>query len=257
MLFKRYWHAFKFLIFLTVRTFKILTWVTLFSIAMAFLESAVVIYIRELLYPGGFSFPLAPMEGHLAITEILREAATIIMLAAVGVLAGRNFAVRFAWFIFAFAVWDIFYYLFLYLLIGWPANLMVWDVLFLIPVTWTGPVLSPLIVCIFMITLSQVVIWYSAAGLTVKLTAPEWLMLVTGAIVVVVSFAWDYSSFILRHYTFAELWNMPAPSELFDLVTRYIPGKFNWWLFSLGSLVICSAIAMVWIRLANTRKDSN
>ena len=222
---------------------------------MAFLESAVVVYIRELLYPGGFSFPLAAMDGSLALTEVLREAATLLMLLAAGVLAGKNLADRFAWFIYAFAVWDIFYYVFLYLLIGWPGNLMVWDVLFLIPVTWTGPVLSPLIVCLFMITLSQVVIWYSAKGMTVRLITPEWIMLFSGALILVVAFAWDYSNFILEHYTFAQLWNKPAASDLFDLATKYVPVRFNWWLFSLGSLVICSAIAMVWVRLRNTRED--
>lgn len=238
-----------------MRTARLLIWVSVFSIAMAFMESAVVVYIRELLYPGGFEFPLAAMEGRLALTEILREAATMIMLAVIGTMAGKNLAERFAWFIYAFAIWDVFYYLFLYLLIGWPENLMVWDVLFLIPVTWTGPVLSPLIVCLFMITLSQLVIWYSSAGAKVKLTGQEWLMLVTGAIVIIVAFAWDYSSFILGHYSFAELWNMPGTSDLFDLATSYIPGSFNWLLFSTGSIVIVTAIIMIWIRLNSLLKD--
>ena len=130
----------------------------LFSVAMAFLESAVVVYIRELLYPDGFKFPLAAMDSSLALTEIIREAATIIMLAGAAVIAGKTFSQKFAWFLFCFAVWDIFYYIFLKLIIGWPSSLFEWDVLFLIPVTWTGPVISPLIVAVLMIILAMVII---------------------------------------------------------------------------------------------------
>jgi hypothetical protein len=79
------------------------------------------LYARAL-YPGGFSFPLSPIPERLAITELLRELATLVMLAGVGVVAGRNFPERFAWFIFSFGVWDIFYYVFLKLLIGWPTR---------------------------------------------------------------------------------------------------------------------------------------
>lgn len=222
---------------------------------MGFLESAVVIYIRELIYPDGFGFPLAAMESRLAVTEILREAATMVMLLVVGVMAGRNTAERFAWFIYSFAIWDIFYYLFLWLLIGWPANLMVWDVLFLIPVTWTGPVISPLIVCLLMILLAMIIIWFSDRGARVKIDRTGWLVLVSGSIIIVVAFAWDYSRFILAHYSLSELWNLPGTDNLFDLATKYIPVKFNWWLFLLGSLVITSGIANIWIRLVKSAGD--
>lgn len=80
---------------------KLLIWLTVFAVSMALLESAVVIYIRELLYPEGFQFPLMTLESRLAITEILREIATILMLMAVGILSGRTFAERFAIFIYS------------------------------------------------------------------------------------------------------------------------------------------------------------
>src|ERR1700761_8169944 len=94
---------------------KILFWVTLYSIAMGFLEAAVVIYLRYLLYPKGFSFPLVTMQPQLGIVELWREAATIIMLLAIGMIAGKNKAERLAYFLFSFAVWDILYYVFLYI----------------------------------------------------------------------------------------------------------------------------------------------
>ena len=137
-----------------------LIWVSIFAVAMGFFEAAVVIYLRKLMYPAGFSFPLAPIEHGLAVTEILREAATLIMLLSAGILAGRYATERFAWFIYAFAIWDIFYYIFLKLLIGWPESFMTWDILFLIPATWVGPVITPVIVSLSMIVLAAVVLFF-------------------------------------------------------------------------------------------------
>ena len=125
--------------------------ISIFAIAMGFLETAVVIYMRDLLYPDGFSFPLVPIPADLALTEILREAATLIMLLTIAILNAKTFSERFAWFIYAFAIWDIFYYIFLKIMILWPESLMTWDILFLIPTTWTGPVISPVIVSFSMI----------------------------------------------------------------------------------------------------------
>src|SRR5690348_14185303 len=111
-----------------------LIWLSLFAIAMGFMESAVVIYLRKILYPGGFQFPLMPISNDLAMVEIFREAATMIMLVGIGILAGRSVKEKFAIFIFCFAVWDIFYYVFLKIFLDWPQSLMTWDILFLIPV---------------------------------------------------------------------------------------------------------------------------
>ena len=86
-------------------TFKqLLFWMTLFSIAMGFLETSVVVYLRELYYPGVDIFPLVQIDSHIAITELFRELATMIMLLGVGWIAGRNGSERFAWFLFSFAV---------------------------------------------------------------------------------------------------------------------------------------------------------
>jgi len=111
-----------------------LLWVTLFAVAMGMLESSVVIYLRELYYPAGFKFPLHATSYTVAVTELFRELSTLIMLLGIGMLAGKNKHERFAWFIYSFAIWDIFYYVFLYLLINWPVTLFDWDVLFLLPI---------------------------------------------------------------------------------------------------------------------------
>ena len=83
---------------------RILIWVTIFAISMGIFEGAVVVYLRALYYPSGFDFPLIPFDIKIAITELLREFASLVMLLSVGIIAGKNFSQRFAWFIYSFAV---------------------------------------------------------------------------------------------------------------------------------------------------------
>src|SRR6202023_1046022 len=73
-------------------------------------------------------------------------AATIVMLAMVGYLAASSLPGRIGAFAIAFGIWDIFYYVFLWLFAGWPASPFAPDVLFLIPLPWWGPVVSPVLV---------------------------------------------------------------------------------------------------------------
>ena len=223
-----------------------LIWVTLFAIAMGLLESAVVIYMRELLYPGGFAFPLSPIPERLAVTELLRELATLVMLVGVGVLAGRSLPERFAWFIFSFGVWDIFYYVFLKLLIGWPTSMLTWDLLFLIPVTWTGPVVAPVAISLMMITLALVILKSGGKNSRFHMSALSWAILIAGAVVVFLSFITDYTRFILHNFTFRELWSLPSKQALFDLSLQYIPFSFPWMIFAAGSAVVIAAIIRIY-----------
>ena len=87
-----------------------IVWLAVFAVAMGFLEGIVVIYLRELYYPQGFDFPLKLMPPELVSIEWIREITTLIMLAAVGIIAGKNNLQRLMYFLFAFGVWDIFYY---------------------------------------------------------------------------------------------------------------------------------------------------
>ncbi len=132
-------------------------WLSLFAIAMAFVESAVVVYLRAIYYPEGFAFPLKPLTDYKIIVEVCREIATIIMLMTVAHISGRKFWERFAYLIFIFGMWDIFYYIWLKVLINWPATLLDWDILFLIPLPWIGPVIAPVSISIIMIVCSIVI----------------------------------------------------------------------------------------------------
>jgi len=234
------------------KTIPLLLWVTIFSIAMAFLETAVVIYLRELLYPEGFKFPLAPMPAQLVLTEILREAATILMLLGAGVMAGKTFSSRFAWFIYAFAIWDIFYYVFLKILIDWPESLMTWDILFLIPTTWTGPVLSPVIVSLTMIVLGMVIIFFSEKGLNTTISLPEWILLIAGSLVLITAFILDYTVFILDRFSLKDIWTLPDKEMLYNASLQYIPVKFNWIIFFSGESLIIYMIFRYIRRIRNS-----
>ena len=120
-----------------------LFWTAGFGAAFGWVEAAVVVYLRRIVYPDGFALPLVPIEPRLAVVELTREAATLVMLVAVAVLAGRTRWQRFAAFLVAFGVWDLVYYLGLKLALDWPASLADWDVLFLLPWPWLGPVYAP------------------------------------------------------------------------------------------------------------------
>lgn len=225
--------------------------VTFFAIAMGFLESAVVVYLREILYPGGFEFPLAPIPVELALTELLREAATLIMLVTIGMLAARKFSTGFAWFLYAFAIWDIFYYAFLKFLLGWPESLLTWDVLFLIPTTWTGPVLAPVLVSITMIMFAMVILVQDDKGRMTQIMAVEWTGLIIGSLILIFGFIYDYSEHMLTHFSLAEMFQIKNP-EVLEVATRYIPQRFPWWIFLIGLLIILGSIGWYGSRVRKT-----
>ncbi len=226
---------------------SVLFWVALLCIALGFLESAVVIYLREIYYPEGFGFPLKAMHDTIIATELFREAATLVILLSIGFLTGRNILERFAFFLFSFAVWDIFYYVFLKLLINWPDSLFTWDVLFLLPVTWVGPVLSPVIVSITMIFLAVVIIRKSNRSRSVCISKYSWGLLIVGSIAVFLSFVWEYSSYMISSVGLKDLLNHSDPAGLSEFAWNFIPQKFNWFLFIAGELLIISGIIPILI----------
>lgn len=229
----------------TFSTRQRIIWITFFSIAMGYLETAVVVYLRALYYPEGFDFPLVPISQEIAITEFWREAATMIMLLGIGWLTGRTATERFAYFLMSFAVWDLFYYVFLYVLLGWPSSLLTWDVLFLIPVPWVGPVLAPVIITILMIILALAIIFFTdRLKRTVPITGKDWSVLILGSLIVILSWTRDYFQYVGREHPGASVWTLSSEQELFDLTTNYVPQHFNWPLFSIGAFCILVSIAL-------------
>lgn len=165
-----------------------------YAVAMAFLESAVVVYLQRALgIETGALFPLRDPAGvgDLAAIEVGREAATLVMLAAVGWLAGRSSLERLAWTAVAFGTWDIFYYAWLWVFLGWPTSLATWDLLFLIPVPWAGPVWSPVAVSIALIGFGLAAATRLRAGLPVRAGPAQILAGVAGGVIVIVAFCWN------------------------------------------------------------------
>src|SRR3990170_3188737 len=136
----------------------------LFGIAFGFVEASVVVYLRAAVgllpgYGGTLSDVarlsselyqnarlLSEMPVSLFTVEVFREAATMIMLLSVTLLAANVLRARFAVFLWTFASWDISYYVGLWATVRWPPSLLAPDVLFLIPVAWVSQVWFPILV---------------------------------------------------------------------------------------------------------------
>jgi hypothetical protein len=135
----------------------------LFAVAFGVVEGIVVVYLRAALgavagYGASVSEVMRFSEslkegltvGSLPVSlwriETLREAATMLMLVSVALLATPNRRERWAIFLWSFAIWDITYYVTLFATMKWPSSLRDADILFLIPVPWIAPVWLPLVV---------------------------------------------------------------------------------------------------------------
>jgi hypothetical protein len=213
--------------------FKRLGVIAAYAIAMAWVESAVVVYLRVLVgRVDPYQVDPLPLFGGLGWIEMGREAATLGMLWAVGWLAGRTWRGRAGYALMAFGVWDIFYYIFLVPMSGWPHSLLDWDVLFLLPLPWWGPVLAPVLISILLI-LGGVL-----AALGERSGKPVWphrwaLALCAGGVV-------------LALYTFmAEaIRTLPLGAEA---VRQALPVSFGWPLFGVAlALLAVPLVDMGW-----------
>ncbi len=139
--------------------------VAFYALAMGWVESAVVFYMRTMinrLVP--YQPNPLPFASGFGLAEIIREAATMIMLLTVGWLAGRTWRSRLGFTLLAFGIWDIAYYIWLIPLTGWPRSLTDWDILFLIPLPWWGPVWAPVSIATLMIVFGVTVARHDSAG---------------------------------------------------------------------------------------------
>lgn len=206
----------------------------LFGVAFGYLEGAVVTYLRALheparvhYYPGrapAEMFPLltldqlraaAPEQQRTLYTEIGREAATILMLAAFALAVshnGRQWAAAFA---IVFGLWDAVFYLTLKLLLDWPASLFTWDILFLIPLPWVGPVIAPVLVSLAMIAGGTWCLWRESIGAPLRVARLHTAGVLLGALVIIVSFTLDYR----------------------NILSGGSPHAFHWGVFALGMAI--------------------
>jgi hypothetical protein len=197
-------------------------WLIIFAIAMAYVESAVVVYLRAIYYPQGFAFPLVLMPSDMVAIEIGREASTLVMLLGVAMLAGADRRDRILLFCVAFGVWDIAYYMWLWVFLQWPPSLLTWDVLFLIPVPWTGPVAAPVIVSVVLIAGGLLLLRRRAGGQAVGFSPALQALALAGGALVLGSFMLD-----------------------FQVVVRQMePLPFRWGLFGSGVALVVAALVL-------------
>jgi hypothetical protein len=221
---------------------KIISVVSFFSVAMAALESAVVVYLRALYYPDGFNVALKLIDEKILGVEVIRELATLVMLLCIGILAGKNFRQRLSYFLLSFAAWDIFYYVWLKVFIDWPSSWFEWDILFLVPITWLGPVLAPVVCSVTMIVVALVLLKFSER----RIGNAFWCFLSIGCAFVLFVFMQDYLFLLSQNDLWSCYPNVMSNKKFIALASAYIPVKFGWILFSAGELCFGGALYFVW-----------
>ena len=206
--------------------------VALFAIGMAWVEAATVYYLRVMVdrldpYQPN---PL-PMSGILGRVELVREAATIVMLLTVGMLAGRTWRTRLAYTAIAFGVWDISYYVFLKVIYDWPKSLFNWDVLFLLPLPWWGPVLAPICIALLMVAWGTLVTQRAARSPARSAASAFWWRL-NGLGVALALYVFMSDSLRTVH-------------EGMDATRTALPTDFNWSLFLVALALIAAPVSQI------------
>ena len=227
--------------------------VGIFAVAMGLFEAVLVVYIREIFYPNGFSFPLNTGPVRLLSVELLREAATIVMIVCVSIIAGNNRMQRFACFLYIFGVWDIFYYVGLKLILNWPESFLTWDVLFLIPVIWVGPVLAPVLCSLAMITLAGTILFFQEKGYVVMFGKTGWTLLLSGAGVVFCTFISDFGIRIIGEGLLPEVFALTRNQRFLRLLSEYVPVHFHWFFFTFGMVLIAAGTVLLILKTKKRR----
>lgn len=203
---------------------KKLVWPTLFSISLGYLEATVVVYLRLLDYPENIKeiFPMKLMHSFNILIEFGREISTILIILSVALIMERKNIVKFfSAFLYIFGLWDIFYYVWLKIIIDWPTNWAGWDILFLIPWVWIGPWICPfLISCLFILFGG----YFLLREGTLEISWSAWIVFIIGVIVTLISFLEPAFHFIF----------MDKTREL----SNFQPQNFLWLFFILGFLLM-------------------
>ncbi len=201
---------------------KKLWWVGLFAVTFAYVEAAVVVYLRQMYGIHDLLRDIPAFDSMIAFVEVGREFSTLIMLLAVGWAAGRSLQTRLGFAFFAFGLWDIFYYVWLKLFINWPESLLTTDILFLLPLPWWGPVIGPVLIAVLMVIGGSLAVIADDQGQTVRFSAIKGILLVEGILVLL--------------YSFMENSLAALPAEV-DTLSQLRPSTFNWPLYLIGLIV--------------------
>ncbi len=198
--------------------------VVIFAIAMAWVESAVVFDLRHFI---GRIEPYQPnplpIIGNLGLVELVREAATLVMLLTAGILAGRTWKNRLGFTVVAFGVWDIFYYVFLKVMCGWPHSIWDWDILFLLPLPWWGPVLAPVLIALLMIGWGTLASREESAPKAGSFRWLGWTLNACGVALALYVFMTDC---------------LQVAGQGTEVIRNVLPVEFNWPLFNIALVLM-------------------
>ncbi len=200
-----------------------------FAVGMAYVEAACVVYLWEILYPGGFKFPLLLVVEDqytaLVAVEMGREFFTLVMLSGCAIAAGRTRVQRVASFLFLFGGWDIFYYFWLRVMTelthfpAFPASLGTWDILFLLPAPWTGPVYAPMTVAATMVLFGVMLLVAESRSASIKPHLRFWVIEVIATLMILGSFVWNCGV----------------------VLTKKVPSFYPWWLLLPAEIIAITA----------------
>lgn len=196
-----------------------LWWVGLYAVAMAYVESAVVVYLRRLYGIADLMRDVPPFDPQVAPIELGRELATLIMLLAVGWAAGKRLQSRLGFAFFAFGLWDLFYYVWLKVFINWPKSLLDPDFLFLVPLPWWGPVIAPVLIALLMTIGGMLAVIGDDRRCVAQLLPAEWAALIIGTLAMLYSFMDDALAIL------------PADAHA---LSQLRPANFNWPIYLTG-----------------------
>lgn len=211
--------------------------VGIFAVSMAFVEAAVVVYIRRIYSIGDLLLDVPPFDPILAPIEVGRELATLIMLLSVGWAVGKSLQARLSFTFFTFGVWDVFYYFWLIIFIGWPDSLLSTDILFLIPLPWWGPVIAPVLIACLMIAGGVFALMAEGRGRKIKFSNTEGASLISGIVIMLYSFMED------------ALRLLPADA---NTLSQIRPAGFNWPIYTIGLLLAGYGVMhAVWVHNQN------
>ena len=201
---------------------------------MAWVESAVVYYLRTMIHRlEPYQPEPLPIVGGLGPAELVREAATLIMLLAVGVLAGRTWRSRLGYAALAFGIWDVFYYVFLRVLCGWPRSLFDWDILFLIPLPWWGPVLAPVLIASLMIAWGTLASQFPDATPNTY-SAAEWKALGLSS----------FGALLALGIFMADTFRVADGGV--EAIRKALPSTFPWPLFTVALCLMSAPLIQLW-----------
>lgn len=195
-----------------------------FGLAFGLIEAAAVIYLRQAGGLGGKDlFPVMQAmneaQQRLFSIERIREGATLVLMLAPAILFSNRTFERFLAYAIVFGVWDLSFYGFLWVLLGWPESLFTYDVLFLIPTLWVAPVFCPVLISAAMIVFGSAYLFIARRRMARNPSALQWLFALLGGALIQLSFV-DNADYYLG---------------------GGVPPRFSWLLFASGYFVAALA----------------